>query len=235
MGSTNKEQSKRRRILDIMKNSHFCFCVHRLKETVNGGEYQFDVQIMNSNWEPIFFDDLSELRDRTRLIQYASNNNSRLQNYTDDYIQQLRSFVSFVETIEVVLEYLASLNTAGYPVVKRYPMSKRTFTCNEGNYDELDKFKSSLEVQLVDWEKQLCIMYENCIDLTYFSYQQVLLVDNSLYNQTATAADDPAYHLFKFIGIDSQNIRAELLPIRSEEPNDRLQNMAQILNTQRIS
>ncbi|CAF4833776.1 unnamed protein product, partial [Rotaria sp. Silwood1] len=235
MGSKNKEQSKRRRILDIMKNSSLCFCVHQLRETVHGNQYQFDVHIMNTNWEPICFDDLSELRDRARLIQYGSNKFSNLETYTDDNIQQLQSFVSFVETLEIILENLKLLNIAGYPFMQEYPMSKRKFTCRDDNYHELDKFKLSLTAQLSDWEQQLCIMYETCIDLTYFSYQQIWLVENSLYKQTVTSSNDPGYHLLKFIGIDPQNIQLELLPMRSITPNDRLKNMAQILNSQRVS
>jgi hypothetical protein len=231
-GSKNKELSKRKRILDIMKNSQFCFCVHRLKETISGIGYQFDVHMMDNNWEPISFDDLSALRDRARLIQYASSN---LQNDIDDSIQQLRLFVIFVETIEVILESLTSLNAAGYPVVKQYSMSRRKFTCNDGHYNELNRFKSDLEAQLADWEKQLCTMYERCIDLTYFSYQQLWMVENSLYKQTVTASNDPGYHLLKYIGIDPHQIRLDLLPPLSKEPNSRLRNITQILNTQRSS
>ena len=53
MKATNKEQSKRRRILDIMKNTQFYFCVHQLNITSNSGRYQFDVHITNNDWEPI--------------------------------------------------------------------------------------------------------------------------------------------------------------------------------------
>ena len=232
-GTKNKELSKRKRILDMMKNSQFCFCVHRWKETVNGIGYQFDVHMMNTNWEPISFDDLSALRDRARLIQYASGHSSHQQNDKDDSIQQLSLFVIFVETIEAILKSLISLHTAGYPVIKQYSMARRKFTCNEGHFDELVNFKSDLEVQLARWEKELSTMYGRSLDLTHFSYQQLWMIENSFYKQTITASNDSGYHLLKYIGIDPQKIRLDLLPPWSKEPNDRLRNIIQILNAQR--
>ena len=232
MASNQKEQSARNRILTIMKNSKFCFCVHQLKGTVHGSQYQFDVHIVGNNWKPVSFHDLSELRDRARLIQYGSNKARRRANHVDDNLQQLRSFVSLTETLETILELFTSLHTAGFPLMQEDPVWQRKFSCTNSNYSELDKFKSDLETQLVDWEKQLCIVYKKCIYLTYFSYQQIWMVENFLYGKKFTTSNDAGYHLLKFIGIEPQNIRSEFLPERSKIPKERLQNMAQILNIQ---
>jgi hypothetical protein len=222
--SQNKEQSKRRCILDIMNNSSFCFFDSQLNS-----EYQFDVHVINDNWKSISFDELSNLRDRARLMQYASSNNNNLQNYTDDHNSQLRSFISLIDTIEMILQSSTSLYEAGYPVVKQYYTSNNKFTCNQGNYHELDNYKSILEVQLADWEKELCNMYKQCINLTYFSGQQISMVDDALHNQTVTITDDPTYHLLKFIGIDPGSIQTNLLPEKRDEPSDLLRTIVTIV------
>ncbi len=232
--SKNREQSKRRRILDIMKNSSFSFDVFQpLKGIVNTNKYQFNVNVISKNWEPISFDDLSDLRDRARLTQYTSSNSNNLQNYTDDHNPQLRSFISLVDTIEVILRSSTSLYEAGYPVVKQYHTSPRKFTCEEGNYHELDNFKSILEAQLADWEKQLCNMYKQCINLTYFSGQQISMIDDALHKQTVTITDNPIYHLLKFIGINPESIEIKSLSGKTDEPFDLLKIVASVVRTER--
>jgi hypothetical protein len=221
--SQNKEELKRKRIFDIMEDSSFCFFDSQLKGIVNNSEYQFDVHVLNDNWESISFDELNILRDRARLMQYASSNSNNLQNYTDDHNPQLRSFISLVDTIEVILQSSTSLYEAGYPVVKQYYTSTSKFTCNRGNYHELDNFKSTLKTQLADWEKQLCNMYKQCINLTYFSHQQISMVDDALHKRTVTMTDNPTYHLLKFIGIDPGLIQTQLLSNQSDKPSDLLQ------------
>ena len=225
---TNKEQSKRRRILDIVKSSNFCFFVSQLEEGLRSGEYGFDVHVTNDNREPIAFDDLSDLRDRARLIQYAGN---KSQNSTDEQNEQLKSFVSLVDTVEVILRSFTSLSEAGYPVVKEYHTSPKKFTCDGNKYQELEKFRSSLERQLTDWEKQLCTIYKECINLTYFSHQQIWMLVDALHRQTITIPDDSSYHLLKFIGIDPQSIQTRLLPEKTEQPLDLLQIVASAVRT----
>jgi hypothetical protein len=230
--SQNKEQSKRKRILDIMENSSFSFFDSQLKGVVNSSEYQFDVHVLNRNWELISFDELSNLRDRARLMQYASSNSNNLKDYIDDHNPQLRSFISLVDTIEVILQSSTSLYEAGYPVVKQYHTSNKKFICNEGNYQELDNFKSILEAQLVDWEEQLCTMYKQCVNLTYFSHQQISMVDDALDQRTVTKTDNSTYHLLKFIGIDPGSIQANLLPEERDESSDILKTVASVVKSE---
>jgi hypothetical protein len=230
--SQNKEQSKRKRILDIMNNSSFCFFDSQVKGTVNTNKYQFNVKVTSNNWEPISFDDLSDLRDRARLMQYTSSNSNNLQNYTDDHNPQLRSFISLVDTIEVILRSSTSLYEAGYPVVKQYYTSNNKFTCDQGNYHELNNFKSILEAQLADWENQLCNMYQQCINLTYFSGQQISMVDDALHKQTVTITDNSTYHLLKFIGIDPELIETNLLHEERDEPSDLLQTITTVVKSE---
>jgi hypothetical protein len=224
--SQNKEESKRRRILDIINNSSFCFFDSQLNS-----EYQFDVHVINDHWQPISFDELSNLRDRARLMQYASSNNNNLQNYTDKHNSQLRSFISLVDTIEMILQSSTSLYEAGYPVVKQYYTSNNKFICDQGNYHELDDFKSVLKAQLEDREKQLCKMYKQCINLTYFSGQQISMIDNALHNQTITMTDDPTYHLLKFIDINPKLIETQFLSEETDKPFDLLQTIATVVKT----
>jgi hypothetical protein len=222
-----------------MQNAHFGFCIHQSTNTIISTiEHEFDVCITttDSHSKPSYFTDLSELRDRARLIEYANNSTHKIQiaKYTDDDIQQIRSIISFTEMIEVVLKSLTALNRAGYPCVTQYLLPEKEFVCNQGNYDELERFKGSLETELTVWDKQLCEMYEKCIDLTYFSYQQIWIVEKSLYERTAMTSIDPGYHLLRFIGIDPQSIQSELLPSPTENYHERLKNLAQIFNTQRM-
>ena len=232
MTLTNKEKSKRNRILDIMKESYSYFDIRQSKEAVTIIKYVFDVQIKSINWKPISFDGLNELRDRARLVQYSSNNGTSLQNYTDGHIHELRLFVSFVDTIEIILQNLTSLYTSNYPVEEQYRISKQGFLCKKGNFDELNKFKSSLETPLIEWEKQLCSMYKKCINLTYFSYQQIWMVEDALYKHTAIIPDNPTYHFLKFIDIDPQSIQIEIVGEKKQDPIARLENMGQLLKSQ---
>jgi hypothetical protein len=232
MESKNKEQSKKKRILDIMKNSQFCFCFHRSNETIYTCDYQFDVHITNTDWKPVSFSDLNDLHDRARLIQYAQSNGNNLQNYTKDHIQQLQLFISLVDTIEEILQSFISLYVAGYPVVKQYKMARRKFVCIEGKYDELEKFKGTLAVQLADWEKELCAEYKKCLNLTYLSFQQISMIEDAIHKQTLTRPDNSMYHLLKFMNIDPISIQSILFQDKNEHPSDLLKNIAIVLKAE---
>lgn len=230
-GATNKEQSKRKHILDIMTQSDFCFCAHQGKELINANNYQFDVHIRNNNWEPVSFNDLSDLRDRARLIQHASSNSNNVQNYTETDIQKLQSFVSLVDTIEMIIQMLIALYIAGYPVMTEYPISKRKFTCYERNYGDLENFRKTLAMQLVDWEKKLCAKYKECLNLTYFSYQQISMIEDALHKQTTTMTNNSIYHLLRFVSIDPQSIQLNILSSKSKTPFELLKTVANIVQT----
>ena len=231
----NKEQSKRKRILDIMETSDFSFNITHLGEKYGRtSDYQFDINVINKQWqEPISFDDLSDLRDRARLTQYGTTNNNSPQNWTDDHSHQFQFFISLVDTIEMILQSFTSLYEAGYPVIKQYLILSEIFTCEKGNYQKLDEFNSNLQTKLIDWEKQLCDMYKQCINLTYFSHQQLTMADDALRQKTIALSTDPTYHLLKFIGINPQSIDTKVLLNESTEPSDLLETVVSIIKTDR--
>ena len=231
----NKEQSKRKRTLDIMEKSNFSFNIFQPGEELgHTNEYQFDVSVNNNQWQPISFDDLADLRDRARLTQYSSSNKNNDQQFSnDDHNLVFQSFVSLVDTIEMILQKLTSLYEAGYPVIQQYINAPQIFTCHAGDYNILDEFNSTLQMKLIDWETQLCTMYKQYINLTYFSHQQLTMVDDAVRQRTITKPTDPMYHLMKFIEIDPQSIDTDCLPQQSSEPSDLLQTVASIVKTNR--
>ena len=232
----NREQSKRKRILDIMNTSNFSFNISQLGDkSGRTSEYQFDVNVTHDQWQqPISFDDLSDLRDRARLTQYGNdNNNNSQQSSIPDLTVTFQSFISLVDTIEMILQSLSSLYEAGFPVTKQYLILPERFPCDNGNYSQLDEFNSSLKLKLIEWEEQLCKMYKQCLNLTYFSHQQLTTVADALRDKTITLPTDPTYHLLKFIGIDPHSIDTELLSDESNEPSYLLQTVVSIIKTDR--
>ncbi|CAF4379298.1 unnamed protein product, partial [Rotaria sp. Silwood2] len=229
MDLTNKEQSKRRRIFDIVQN--VCFGFVQLPVNIHGRiEHRFDVFIKE---QAMHYADLSELCDRTRLIEYSSNSTNKMRKDSEQEIRELRLFVGMVAVIETILTNLTSLNMTGHPFVLDYLSPKTEFTCIAGNYQKLSEFGSSLEILLTDWEKTLCAMYQQNIDLTYFANQQIWMVEDYLYNQASASDDHLGYHLLNFIGIEPRQIETKFLMKRSEQPNERLKNIARILSAQR--
>ena len=226
---TNKEQSKRGRIFDIVQNATF----HFIRQPVNTRgriEHRFDVLIEEQS---MYYADLGELCDRARLIEYSTNNSNVVKRDTEAEIRDLRSFVGMVAVIEKVLTNLTSLNMAGHPSISDYIQPETKFTCIAGNYQKLIEFSSSLETLLDDWEKNLCGMYEQNIDLTYFSNQQIWTVEDYLYNKASASTAHSGYHLLKCIGIEPDLIEAHFLPEKSEQAEERLKNLARILTAQR--
>ncbi|CAF3798071.1 unnamed protein product, partial [Rotaria sp. Silwood1] len=106
--STNKGQSKRKRIFDIMADSSFTF----IHESINVSGHVDDRFDVKSQKQSMRYDDLSELRDRARLIEYSNN---KIKNETDREIEELHMFVILVDTIETILSILTSLYMAGHP------------------------------------------------------------------------------------------------------------------------
>jgi len=231
-GTTNKEQSKRKRIVEIINKSQLKFCMEEVKGSISSVDYQFDVKIENDNWKAISFDELSNLRDRARLIQYASSNSNNVQNYTKKDVQKLDVFISFVGIIETILQTLTEMYVAGYPVEKQYFLVEKKFQFIEGNYDELMIFKDELQKQLTDWEEELCNKYKRCTNLTYFPYQQLSMIENSLHDGTATKPSNAIYHLLKYVGVDSQSIKVNFLPDKSEKPSELLKVITKIVQIQ---
>jgi len=213
--SMDKEQSKRRRILEIIKDSKIEF----LRTESKSCPYEFDVCVSGD----IHFIELSELRDRARLINYAN----RIQND----LEQLRSIIHLVETIEMILKTLTEFHRTGYPLTEEFSSSKKIFECKQGNYADLDQFRCLLNTDLTEWDDKLCSMYEICTNLTYFTNQQIWNIEKILYAQTPILRTDVGYHLLKFIGIDPESIEIESLPSIPRNYRQRLENIASILNT----
>ncbi|CAF3395094.1 unnamed protein product [Rotaria sp. Silwood1] len=221
---TDKELSKRKRISDLMQNIKFGFI-----EEYN----KFDI---NVEPQSMCFNDLSELRDRARLIEYSTNNNNKFPIDSQHDVKELHSFVTFVEIVEKILKNFSLLNIAGHPSIINYLLPKKSFTCINTDYQELVEFSLMLDDLLSDWDIYLCKMYEKHIDLTYFSYQQIWIIEDYLYNQKQHSKTNHAgYHLLQYIGIEPETIHAEYLPIKSENPTERLENIGKILTAQRIN
>jgi ribosomal protein L40E len=219
---TDKELSKRKRISDLMRNIKFDF-------TEQSNRFNINIQP-----QCMCFNDLSELRDRARLIEYSINNNKFPIDSERD-IKELHSFVTFVEIVEKILKNFSLLNTAGHPSIIDYLSPNKSFTCIDSDYQELSEFSFILDKLLDDWEIHLCKMYEKHIDLTYFSYQQIWIIEDYLYNHIKPLkTNHSGYHLLKYIGIQPETIQFEYLPIKSDNPNERLENLGRILTAQRL-
>lgn len=231
---TDKEQSKRRRIADILQNSSVAF--------VRIGDHHptFDVKVKlptqkiaatdENKQQHIVFADLSELRDRARLLEYSSN--VKKQNASEDEIehdkQKLRVFIGFASIVESTLEILSTLFTAGHPSVSEFLAPRMKFSCIDGVYDDLQQNNRALNDLLNDWEKNLCSMYEKYVGLTYFSGDQFWLIEDYIYDRPSFS--HAGYHLLKFIDLDPSCI---VQPQRQKEtPVDRLANLGLRLSKQ---
>ena len=94
----DRELSRRNRISDLMQNIQFYF-------TEEANKFNINIQPQS-----MLFQDLSELRDRARLIEYSRNNNKFSIDSERD-ITELHSFVTFVEIVEKILKNFSLLNT----------------------------------------------------------------------------------------------------------------------------
>ena len=219
---SDKKLSKRNRISDLMRESTFHF-------VEQGNEFSVDVQPQS-----MLFHDLSELRDRARLIEYSRSHTNKLAADSEQDLSELHSFVTFVEIIEKILKNFTLLNIAGHPSIINYLSPNRSFVCRNHNYQELIDLSLMLDDLLYHWEIHLGQMYEKHLDLTYFSYQQFWIVEEYLYNQIKSLdRNHPGYHLLKYISIQPEKIQTANLPIRNQQANERLENLGRILTAQR--
>ncbi|UJR36511.1 hypothetical protein I4U23_029232 [Adineta vaga] len=220
---TDKELSKRTHISDLMRNITFDF-------TVQANKFNINIQPQSMG-----FNDLSELRDRARLIEYSTNKKNPFLIDSERDIKERRAFVTFVEIVEKILKNFSSLNITGHPSIVDYLAPNKSFTCIDSNYQELMEFSIQLDDLLEHWQIYLCQMYEKHLDLTYFSYQQIWIIEGYLYKQNELVNTQHAgYHLLKYIGIEPDKIRSEYLPVKSTNPMERLKNIGKILTAQRM-
>jgi hypothetical protein len=228
---TDKEQSKRRQIADLLQNSIVGF--------VRIGHYEtiFDVIVElphdEKKQQKMTFADISELRDRARLLEYSSNVNRKnvpqIESECDK--ERLRNFIRFVSIVESTIEILTSLYTAGYTSISEFLDDRKKFSCIDEMYEDLQENNNMLTNLLNDWETKLCLMYERYIGLTYFSGNQFQQIENFIYGRFPVS--DPGYHLLKFIGIDPNSI--EQPPNQPQNPDDRLENLGRLLSQQQIT
>ncbi|CAF3742087.1 unnamed protein product [Rotaria sp. Silwood1] len=246
MELTNKGLSKRQRIFEIMQRSQLAFSEQR-KNPYENIEHQFDVKITikeqtpslsivncksvvareNVKERPITYIDLHELRDRARLIEYSTN---KVKEDSEDQLDKLRLFIRMVDLIENILKDLTSLNLTGHPSVSEYLESKRIFRCDAGNFAELETMSNELNKILTDWNNELCDIYKGYVCVTYFSHQQLWSVEDYLYDDTRESKNDFAYHFMKFLDINIGSVEATCLPEKTDKPEERLRNIARILN-----
>ena len=224
---TNKEQSKRQRILEIMQKASLIFINQSLKSSA-ATEHQFDVNIDNQLGA---LEDLSELRERARLIEYS---NDKMKDDSEEEIANLRLFVSLVDLIEVILERLTSLYVCGHPYVSDDFAPFKEFRCEAKDYQGVQEFSIKLEKLLIKWQSHLCQMYEEYFELTYFTYNQVWLVEHYLFNQNSAMKNDPAYHLLKFIGIEPDAIEMHRSSEEKKSPSERFEQIGRILAAHRV-
>jgi hypothetical protein len=218
---TDKEQSKRRLIMNIMQNSFIKFIEVE----------KFDVLLSPQDMK---YSDLSELRDRARLIEYSYNNQMKKED--ECQIQQFGLFIIFVNTIETILNTLISLYIAGHPMVSEIISTKQEFPCLENQFDDLINFSKILQEISLSWENTLCEKYILYPELTYFSRKQFDMIEQFIYNQNQYDEEEYGYHLLKYIGLEPTLIRQlDLSNERQHTAEDRLENLGQILSHQRNS
>ena len=218
---TDKDKSKRQRIIDIMQKTAIVFKQNPSKK------YEFNVCLQPQN---LTFVDLSELRDRTRLIQYSNENKSKKG--TELRVEKLHHFITFVDTIELILKTLSSLFIAGHPMITNYSWTEK-FTCIDGQFDELQRLCTKLEKDLGEWEQDLCHIYERYPELTHFFCEHFYEIEQTIYHDNNKSN---GFHLLKYIGFEPEQLQqtASKLKPEIERPVEHLEHIGRLLATRRV-
>jgi hypothetical protein len=229
---TDKEQSKRRRISDILQKSSVVFV--RIEH--HGVSFDVNVQLpkeeknVNSTKreQKITIDELNELRDRARLLEYSSRVNHEAVNTGDEEHEKekLHNFIQFVGIIESIIETITGLYTAGNFLVSDFLDGKKTFSCIEGNYEDLKQQSKFLETTYKDWEIKLYKMYEGCPALTHLSGEEFWEVED--YVCTRSSFMHPGYHLLKYMNVNV--IPNTYQRQQRSDPEGRSRNLTNILS-----
>ena len=220
---TNRGQSKRQRIIDVMKKSTIIF------EQNMSNKQQFNVRLHPQN---LIFADLSELRDRARLTEYSDDNKFRRETELEG--DQLQQFIMFVNTIETLIETFSSLYIIGYPKLTDL-YSKLTFTCIDGNFRELEQLCDDCKANLETWETNLCNTYVKYPELTHFFCEQFREIEYTLHTHDDTTN---GFHLLNYIGLEPNQLRQQqqLLTLETnlENPLDYIENLGRYLGVQEL-
>jgi ribosomal protein L40E len=209
-----------------MQNPSFTF-TNRSVKSLGTLQDHFEVTI---DTQLVRYAELNELRDRARLIEYS---NDKMKNDSEEEIANLRLFVSLVDLIEIILERLESLYISGHPYVADYSSTPKIFQAVAKDNKGLNEFSRKIENFFDKWEKHLCEMYEKYLDLTYFSFQQVWLIEHYLYNQNSRSRNDASYHLLKFIGIQPESIKVQNSLEQNKNMYERLKRIGESLTIHR--
>jgi len=231
---TDKEQSKRRQIADILQNSSVGFIRtgHHLVTFDITIEILREQTVINQEekkkQQNITFAVISELRDRARLLEYSSNINrknlSSIEMERDK--ERLRNFIHLASVVESTIDILTKLYTTGHPSISEYLIDRKGFLCKDGEFTRLEENHKHLNNLLNEWEEKLLSMYRKYINLTYFSGDQFWQIENYIYDRSSLSHS--GYHLLKFIGIESNSIKQPTN--HPQNPDERLENLGQLLS-----
>ena len=227
----DKEQSKRRRISAILQNSSVVFVRVECYEVLFDVNVQLSKEERNVNStekeQNITIGELSELRDRARLLEYSTRVNDQAGNVVDEEHEKekLHNFIQFVGIIETIIAAITGLYTGGHFLVSDFLEGKKAFPCVQGNYEELKEQSRLLETKLKDWEVKLLKMYEGCPALTHLSGEEFWEVDD--YVCTRSSPMHPGYHLLKYMEIDV--ISNKYPGSQCPAPEERSRNLANLL------
>ena len=169
--------------------------------------------------EKLTMNELSELRDRARLLEYSTRINHPTSQIEDIQYEKekLRHFIQFVNILESIIVSIIGLYISGHFLVSDLLEGKQRFSCIQGNYDQLTEQSNILKRKLKDWEKELCKSYEGCPVLTHLSGEEFWEVED--YIHTRSSPMHPGYHLLKYMNID---ISSKTCPNqRRVKPEDR--------------
>lgn len=228
---TDKEKSKRSKIINIMEKSSLKIIELNQQHSQHKNLKKYDVCLERQQGEKLYYNNLHELRDSARLIEYSGNiKKGQEKDIRDKVIQSLRKFVLFVDIIENILNNLNHLRAMGYPTIEQY--TKNAYECANHDFQQLNDLHLSLKDTVTTWERNLIDLYQRYPELTYLSGEQFWIIENALLNYKQLKVQDPGFHLLKYIGIE------KLVPIEfdinnTRKPEERLETLGRILNEQR--
>ncbi|CAF1198125.1 unnamed protein product, partial [Didymodactylos carnosus] len=198
---TDKEESKRTKIFNIVNNSSMQFVSPQQQPL----RMKYDICLQTQTGEKLYYNDLNELRDRARLIEYSGNEKMVLQLQQQQYTKEqekffLRCLVTLVDTIENMLNNMNHLNVMGYPLIEQN--TKKQYTCTSCDFKDIQTFQTQLKDILRLWEENIIRLYQSNHDLTYLSGKQFWIIEDALLNYKQLEPNHPGYHLLRYIGIE---------------------------------
>ena len=187
---TDKEKSKRTKIVHVIEKSSLEIIETYQQHSQHKSLEKYDVCLQPHKGEKLCYNNLHELRDSARLIEYSGNKKRRQkEDKREKEIQNLRCFVSLVDTIENILTYLNQLHIMGYPTIEQY--SKTVYQCVDRDFKQLIALQLLLKDAVEIWGKTLIDLYQRYPELTYLSGQQFWIIETTLLNYKQLKPQDP--------------------------------------------